>query len=461
MDLPKEIEIDAWTGCGVARSEPGTEIVRIAKAKAGFGAKFLLPGQPVDERKWEHPDVGWGLVLPENPDLEKKDRATAVDAPAPIQALLDARAGAPVFRYDATWEHRHTKLRRYFPDGTAQDPAIVGSAAGVAKGRVPRYLLIYGSPRDIPWDFQLTLNATHFVGRLDLEGDALSNYVDALLSGWAHAPTDPFAQVVWGVDNQTGDITRLMRDGIARPLERKYAGDADLSPTWFETDGATTAKLIEALEASKPGLVITTSHGVTTPLGDLLALGNALGLPVGVDDVAIDPAALVAAWPPAGAIWYARACCSAGADAETGYDGLVKAGGSVDRVLRGVARLGAVTSPLPRALLGAKNPLRAFVGHVEPTFDWTIRDPRTKQLLTTSVIDAFYQRLFSGSPIGHALEKVHIEGSQLIHLYEKAMRAFNAGEDTLGTALATKLVARDHERVVILGDPTVALPLPQ
>jgi hypothetical protein len=39
------------------------------------------------------------------------------------------------------------------------------------------------------------------------------------------------------------------------------------------------------------------------------------------------------------------------------------------------ATAGARISPLPRALLGAEKPLRAFVGHVEPTFDWTLRDP--------------------------------------------------------------------------------------
>ena len=43
---------------------------------------------------------------------------------------------------------------------------------------------------------------------------------------------------------------------------------------------------------------------------------------------------------------------------------------------------GAFTTPLPRALLGATRPLRAFVGHVEPTFDWTLRQRQTGEHLT-------------------------------------------------------------------------------
>ena len=76
-------------------------------------------------------------------------------------------------------------------------------------------------------------------------------------------------------------------------------------------------------------------------------------------------------------------------------------------MLLAVAGLGAQVAPLPRALLGAKRPLRAFVGHVEPTFDWTIRNPESKQALTDTIIQALYNHLYQEErePLGFAFPK--------------------------------------------------------
>jgi hypothetical protein len=44
---------------------------------------------------------------------------------------------------------------------------------GLGDGKTPQYLLIYGSPAEIPWAVQYALNMSTYVGRLDLEGPAL------------------------------------------------------------------------------------------------------------------------------------------------------------------------------------------------------------------------------------------------------------------------------------------------
>jgi AcrR family transcriptional regulator len=67
---------------------------------------------------------------------------------------------------------------------------------------------------------------------------------------------------------------------------------------------------------------------------------------------------------------------------ETGFTTL---NWEIDTVLNGIAALGNRVAPLPTALLGAKKPARAFVGHVEPTFDWTLQNPDTNQILTDSI----------------------------------------------------------------------------
>ena len=138
---------------------------------------------------------------------------------------------------------------------------------------------------------------------------------------------------------------------------------------------------------------------------------------------------------------------------------MVEANSSADQVLQGVAGLGAHIAPLPQALLGAEKPLRAFIGHVEPTFDWTLRQAKTGQFLTDPIIKAFYNNLFRSQPIGLATRICYAPMSTAYASYDAALRAYDRGDtDARSIALYNQLVARDLQSMVILGDPTAALP---
>jgi hypothetical protein len=177
----------------------------------------------------------------------------------------------------------------------------------------------------------------------------------------------------------------------------------------------------------------------------------------------LKPDALLAKWQPAGAIWYAHACCSAGGDSKSSFADLVDSGSIAGKVLAGVASLGGQIAPLPTALLGAERPLRAFIGHVEPTFDWTLRQTATGQFLTASILEALYGQMYVKKgdvekPIGHAFREWYGRTNGLRAQYDKAKTKLDEGESTEGTLLALQLAARDVESTVILGDPTVAMP---
>jgi hypothetical protein len=453
MTLPREVEINAWLGTEGARSEVDGE--RFAKERFSTVPAFL-GRERVEETDWRNEKVGWGLILPDDSALGNEEKARAVDAPEPIQRLLTARPGAPVFRYPHDWPNRLTHLRRYLTTGAVKELPIVGPEPGIAPGAIPRYLLIYAPPSKIPWDLQFALQGFAFVGRLDLEGDALDNYVSALVAGFGGA--DATSAVVWGVDHETGDITQLMRRAISERIVEVLRGDSAVATDYLSKAGATRSSLIDRLSARRPALVVTTSHGMTAPLDDTAALAGNLGLLVDSAGAVLDPTALLAAWEPAGAIWYAHACCSAGSDERTAFQGLVRAGGAVERVLRSVAACGSRIAPLPRALLGARRPLRAFIGHVEPTFDATLRDPATGQVTTSSIVTAICDGVYWGNPIARAFAGVHREAGTLSYQHELAMAAYQRGEPTLGQALSAKLTARDRQRLVVLGDPTVAMP---
>jgi hypothetical protein len=457
--------LNAWTGQEAAHGEmAGWD--RWALKGQTEAIKVMAAQEPVDLRDWRDERVGWGLVLPENKELSVTEKAAAADAPEMLRELLKARPGSPVLRYRASQMGQF--LRRYDTDGQDYDLQLSGSERGAGKNKLPRYLLIYGSPQQIPWRFQYLLNGPCFTGRLDLTGEALENYVAALLTDWKDAACQAAYPVVWATDHGADDITWLMRHTIAEPLRDKLAGDPQIKEVrTLVGDEATWPKLLAALSEAErqPALVVTTSHGMTGPVGNPEAMARDLGILVDARRRLSSPDEIIAVWQPDGAVWYAHACCSAGSDKQTRFQGLAPAGSSVEQVLLAVAGLGARIAPLPQALLGTKRPLRAFIGHVEPTFDWTLRQPRTRQALTETIQQALYDQMYRErpAPVGLAFDGVYRHVGELLSLWQEAFQEVASPDaakrkTARRMALETQLTALDRQSMVILGDPTVALP---
>ena len=452
----KRLSLNAWTGKAAATGHP-LDAVAWALGRSIESAPRLLAPVRADPADWAHPEVGWGVVLAEGAKI-----------PPPLQRLIDQRKG-PVFRCLKDPVLRHVVLRNL---AAGKDIDINGAPRGTAPDALPEYLLIYGTPEAVPWSLQYVLNANRCVGRLDLAGRALDNYVNALLTGdWSGGAADARCRsnraVVWAVNHGEGDITELMRNAIAAPVAQDLREDGQIGSGATFIDGsaapARTADLIQALATERPALVVTTSHGMTGPLDDLGAMSRQLGLLVDAHEALLLPDELLGSWQPSGAIWYAHACCSAGSDSASSFAGLVDAGSVAGQVLAAVESLGGRTAPLPSALLGAERPLRAFIGHVEPTFDWTLKQSATGQFLTANIVEALYDRLYVSQghrehPISLAFREWFARTNGLRAQYDRALRGFNAGEPVDELLVALQLVARDVESTVILGDPTGAMP---
>ena len=299
--------------------------------------------------------------------------------------------------------------------------------------------------------------------------DALENYVTALLADWADHGADPMSPVVWATDL----VPMTSRRRCVMSSRRRSQSPWPLTiGTKIGTrlidqasGGATTTALLEALVERRPGLIVSTSHGNMGDAGGGPATAETLGLLVGDDLATVDVAALTAAWDPYGAIWYAHACSSAGTSSESVYDGLFEPDTSAGELLAGVADLPSMVAPLPTALLGHKRPVRAFVGHVEPTFDWTISEPATGQALGSAFRLALYENLYQETvryTLGLAFEPVFEAigplAIQVVGLREKFDRD-EGGDTPVDEAFGIKLSVRDRMSTVILGDPTVALDL--
>ncbi|HLS46465.1 MAG TPA: hypothetical protein VK045_13635 [Ornithinicoccus sp.] len=454
-----EVRANAFTGEEAATGSFAEPWGRWAVGAVDVGAPHLVPSV-ADPADWADARVGWGVILPERDGLDATALGTADDAPEPIRELVRQRGGK-VLRYRPDAATTQWVLRDYAGGG---DLFTAASPVGTGPKQLPSYLLIAASPVEVPWQIQYALNPVRHVGRLDLDADGLEHYVAALLGGWADSTAQYAAPLVWSVDHGGGDITTLMRDLVGATLHQTFAADSDMTGATF-IDGsaaeASGAVLAAELTRCRPLVVVTTSHGKTGPLSDPAVMQRDLGMLVDSAQQVVDPAALTTAWAPDGAVWFAQACCSAGADQPSAYEGLFAATGSVGRVLSEVARLGAQTAPTPRALLGASKPLRAWIGQVEPTFNWTMEFPPNQQDLTDSLRRAVYEGICGGRPVGMALASYYDAVGSLLVNHGRALKQFNSGgTSALDLATYSKATAYDRVSTVLLGDPTVAIPLP-
>jgi hypothetical protein len=330
------------------------------------------------------------------------------------------------------------------------------SAFGTAPAALPRYVLVVGAPDAIPWMVQYTFGTRHAVGRLPFTDERLDHYVDALLGDWADASVDPAAPLMWTVD-RPGDITAQMRAVIANPLAAELT-DPRL-PGFVHRVGpeAVGKNLLDGLRDRRPALVVTSSHGATVGSGATLAA--TLGLPVDAASTPVELADLDEAMPP-GAVWYAQACCSAGSAGPSSYVGLLPPGSAAATVTGEVAALGSTVAPAPMRLLGREKPIRGFLGHVEPTFDWTLRVAGTGQGLGHRVVEALSTNLYGGAqPLGYAFADYRAEVGVLHAQWAEARQTVADGDiTTRPEATRLRVAALDRQSLVLLGDPTVGLP---
>jgi hypothetical protein len=459
VTLPESLQLNAWTGEEAAHGD-----LRTGAAK--WGARSGLPhsqqtlefGPPADAKEWHNPNVGYGVLLLDNdsPQLSPAAKAAGEDAPVPIRALLAARPGTVVLRWRPELANRF--LRRYFPDGTNQDPIIGLSKFGVGKGFLPRYIAIIGGPEVVPWSVQYALGTRHAVGRIPLSGDALSNYVKAMLSGWAEADIDVGTALMWTVDHGGGDITAEMRAVIANPLAIALTPPPLASLDHLIDGRATGADLLKELTAERPGLLVTSSHGRTGPLDDAAAMRATLGLPVDVHHATVPLANLDAAMP-CGAVWYAQACCSAGGDDQSHYTGLLQEGTTAFGTVSAITALGRSVAPAPLRLLGRERPVRAVFGHVEPTFNWTLRVPETGQGLGHHIVAALSSNLYHQQPLGLTFADYRTGVGELHNQWVDRHQELADGDTSVRETLTRlRLTALDRQSLVLLGDPTVTMP---
>src|SRR5262249_6036952 len=106
-------------------------------------------------------------------------------------------------------ESREAWLGRYKAHGSDVDPA-----------KVPYYLLLVGSPEQIPFDFQFLLDIDYAVGRVAFDDpEDCSRYARAVVGYETAARVSTAREVVyWGTRHPMDRATQLSADKLITPL---------------------------------------------------------------------------------------------------------------------------------------------------------------------------------------------------------------------------------------------------
>lgn len=392
--------------------------------------------------------AGWGVVFAAN---------TPPDVREALQPLLERRhqqAGDlfKTFEYQPG-ESKDAFLRRYNMSPGPLAPEIV-----------PYYLLIVGSPMDVPYNlFQYPLDVRYAVGRIHFAAAAdYAEYVTRALR--AEAMPRPRRMSFFAPSSPGDQATQLSARYLISPLYDKLRADTD-DWTFDAIVGAEArkdrlARLFGGADA--PSVLFTASHGMEFAADDprLMAGQGAIvcGDWGGPGSGAVTPDMYFAGEDAAGAdldglIAFHFACFSAGTPQKDEYTA-ASGRGTAARTLAPQAFMAALpTTMLKRGALAA-------VGHVERawgcSFLWQgLREPQTR------VFEQTLRRLLDGQPVGSAMREFNDRYSELAvslqALQDRASTEESIDPDRDKELAFIWTANNDARSYVIVGDPAMTV----
>ena len=439
----------------LARANPKLDTMKELRGDTEMRSFGLPPG--VDYQKLG--DAGWGVIFHEN---------ASPDVRVALKPLIDMRskaAGALFKTFDyKTDEQTRDWYRRQGITPGALDPEVV-----------PYYLLIVGSPEDIPFEFQYLLGVDYAVGRLALATPAdYARYADSLASYETASAIQNAKQIAYWSTRHLGDgATQLSSSLLVSPLAN---GDPNLAgrlkrPLHTEfgfdrrlllAEDATKDALLETLsDAKPPALLFTASHGMLAGAGR-------------PRQQAVQGALLCQDWPGFGTIGSDHFLAATDVPDDANVNGLVAfffacfSGGTpeADQFYLDPTQLGAALPPLApqpfmaalphRLLTHPKGSALAVIAHVDRAWGFSIQAPK----MTGSQIAPFRNGLgyiMQGDPIGHAVRDQL--GGHYAALSNALLTLLAPGAPKIDDRdLVTYWLERnDAQNYVTLGDPAVRL----
>jgi len=410
-----------------------------------FGVK-----EGVDPKRLDQ--TGWGVIFAR--DVEPAVR----EALAPLLALRREQAG---------------DLFKVFEMAAAQSKAQFLARNGVGPGpadplKMPYYLLLVGSPEQIPYRFQSQLDVQYAVGRLHFDRvEDYAHYAASVVAAESGKVRLPKRMSFFGPESAGDAATRLSARNLVAPvLDALRNARPDWQMGAFLQEQATKAHLSRLLGgAETPALLFTASHGLEFPLGDprqrphqgALLCGDWPGpaewkgaIPQDFyfagDDLASDASLL-------GLVAFHFACYGAGTPR---LDEFAK---QAFKDHRAEIAPEAFLAALPTVLLShPRGGALAVIGHVERAWGYSFQ--WGKAGAQTTVFESALTQMLDGCPVGFAMEFFNERYAELSTVLADQLEEIEFGQAADPYELAGLWTANNDARgYVILGDPAVRLPI--
>ncbi|MBN1247468.1 MAG: hypothetical protein JXC32_07400 [Anaerolineae bacterium] len=424
--------------------------------------------------------AGWGVIFPAA--LPAKEQAAIEAALSPLLRLRARQAGAHYRCYAGAEGYR--------PGDTARDflrrpprHAVAANPAAPEETGVPYYLLLVGSPEQIPFEFQYQLDVQYAVGRLDFGRDLAAyrcyahNVVAAESGGGGRNRRQPQRrQVVFFGTQHPGDAaTALSARHLVAPLGesvRSRVSDQAWHVLTVAPEKASKENLLKLLQLDPPpALVFTATHGLVFEAGhsDQVARQGAL-LCQDWDGTAgeVSPNACFGAQDVTaelnlrGTILFMFACFGAGTPHLDEYHRV-----AFQEEAAEIAESPFIAA-LPKALLALRDRgALAVIGHVERVWGLSFLSdvPFRPEAMVgrkqehIEVFAAVLEQLLAGQPAGAALDFLNMRyaalATELTTLYDR-LGDPPASEDVYRLA-ELWTASHDARGYVLLGDPAVRL----
>ena len=417
-------------------------------------------------------DAGWAAIFP----AKSQETPAIEEALTELLALRQGQAGDrfKIYKGGDGYRPGETKadfFKRHKIGGGPADPE-----------QMPYYVLLIGSPDEIPYEFQYQLDVMRGVGRIHFDSlQDYANYAYSVMLAETGKIRLPRKASFFGVASPDDKATQLSSQHLIGPLFEKFQsmppfvkwveeGDTrrKLELEWgfdaFLAEQATKAQLSNLLGGDQtPALLFTASHGLEFPMGDPRQIPHQGALlcsdwpgpnawrgeiPQDLyfagDDIGGDAKVL-------GLIAFHFACFGAGTPR---LDQFAKQAFKDEREV--IAPSNFIGS-LPKRLLSQG--ALAVIGHVERAWGYSFLSPGAGA--QTGVFEGALVQLFSGDPVGWTTENMNMKYADLATELTTVLEELEYDPGYIDPYdLAQKWTAHNDSRsYVVIGDPAVRLPI--
>jgi hypothetical protein len=423
-------------------------------------------------KEGEDPDdlsqAGWAVVLPfvRKGSEAEAEQAAIREALEPLLALRRSQAA----RHDDRRYRECVGPDAYRPGETKQQFLTrMGAGPGpVDPSKFPYYVLLVGSPEEIPYRVHYQLDVQYAVGRIHFDTvDEYARYAANVVEAETRPGPIQRSVALWGVENPDDRATRASARHLVAPLADYLERDQGerCRVARFLGEHATKARLASLLGGEAPSLLVTASHGVGFPIGDprqrsdqgALLCQDWAGPHSGslTRDHYFTGEDIPAEADLRGLVGFHFACFGAGTPR---YDDFSRMGDSP--ALVDIAPH-AFVARLPQRMLGRARGALACIGHVDRAWASSFLQavPRQQGAATAhlAVFESTLKRLMDGRCVGHAMDYFDLRyaelASDLATRIEDATKYDIAVDDR---ELAQMwLYANDARDYAVIGDPAV------